>query len=276
MRDLLSSSLSRAVKDKVFWFCALAVSFLAVYALIQNYVYQIKFEETYALDGMLFGYNLFVPFQCAVFCSLFLGTEYDHGVIRNKLIVGHTRASVYLANLIAAFVASVLMSLACLAVCAVLGTPMYGWLKMPVGFMATILVSSLLMIAAVCAVCTLCAMLIHKKALLAIVLLMGTLALMAVAISLQAGLDAPEFYPYAAEMVDGELVMMDDVANPRYLSGLKRDIYQFIYDFLPTGQAMQYNRGQADHPVLMCLSSIAITAVTTAAGLAAFRRKDIQ
>ena len=276
MGDLLSSSLSRAVKDKAFWFCTLAVSFLAVYTLIQNYVYQIKFEEAYALDGMLFGYNLFVPFQCAVFCSLFLGTEHSDGVIRNKLVIGHTRRAVYLSNLATATVSAALMGLACFAVCLVLGVPMFGWVKMPTGFMVTILLCSLFMTVAVCSVCTLCAMLIHKKALLAIVLLLGTLAMMIVAIAIQGMLDAPEFFPYAMDIVDGEMVVLDDVVNPRYLSGMKREVYQFFYNFLPTGQAMQYNRGQADRPVLMCLYSVAITAITTLSGLAAFRRKDIK
>ena len=50
-----------------------------------------------------------MAFYCATFVSLFLGIEYEQGTIRNKLLVGHTRASVFCSNLIVCIVASVIM-----------------------------------------------------------------------------------------------------------------------------------------------------------------------
>lgn len=276
MGKLLSASMARTVKDKVFWVCVTALSVLVAYVCVQNYLYQMRYNTPYGLDMMLFGYNLFIPIQCAVFCSMFLGTEYADGTIRNKLVVGHTRRAVYLSNVVTAFVASVLMSLACFVVCLAMGVPLFGGPRMGVGWMLTILLGSLCMTAAICAICTACAMLIHKKAVLVLVLVLGMVALMLAAIAIQGMLEAPEFYPYAMDMVDGELVTRNDVPNPHYLTGAKRAFYQFLYDFLPTGQARQYHMGEAAHPWRMCLYSIAITVVTTIAGLAAFRRKDIK
>ena len=48
----------------------------------------------------------------AVFISLFVGSEYSDGTIRNKLVVGHSRMRIYLANLIVCSIACVLISLA--------------------------------------------------------------------------------------------------------------------------------------------------------------------
>ena len=277
MGKLLRAALPRVIKSRVFWVCTAGVSLAVLYVLIQNHSYNVRYDTAFPLDRMFFGYNLLVPIQCAVFCSLFLGTEYAEGVIRNKLVVGHTRTAVYLANLITVLIASSLMSLACLAVCAALGVPLFGGLKMSLGAAAAILAGSFFMTLATCSVCTLGAMTVHKRAVLAILLVLGAVGLLMIAAYLQDALEAPEYLPYAMGMsVDGELVMMDDVPNPRYLTGAARQVCQFLYDFLPTGQALQYRLGQAAHLWLMCLYSAVITAVTTIAGLAAFRRKDIK
>ena len=47
----------------------------------------------------------------SAFCSLFVGAEYSDGTIRNKIAVGHSRAAVYLANLVTCSAAGVLICL---------------------------------------------------------------------------------------------------------------------------------------------------------------------
>ena len=75
---------------------------------------------------------------------------------------------------------------------------------------------------------------------------------------------------------EGELVDAGEMENPNYLTGTKRDAYQFVADFLPTGQALAYNFDMIVHPWRMCLYSLLILAASTAGGLAAFRRKDLK
>ena len=45
----------------------------------------------------------------AILTSMFIGSEYSDGTIRNKLVVGHSRMRIYLANLIVCSVACVLI-----------------------------------------------------------------------------------------------------------------------------------------------------------------------
>ena len=64
--------------------------------------------------------------------------------------------------------------------------------------------------------------------------------------------------------------------NPHYLTGLEREVYQFLYDLLPTGQSLQYTTlGFTDPAKLMGLSAL-VAAVFSAAGAALFRRKDLK
>ena len=43
------------------------------------------------LDEVLLNYGVFHIVLAAVFSSVFIGTEYSGGTIRNKIIVGHKR-----------------------------------------------------------------------------------------------------------------------------------------------------------------------------------------
>ena len=44
------------------------------------------------IDNGFFGCALFIGIVMAVFCSLFIGTEYSEGTIRNKIIIGQKEA----------------------------------------------------------------------------------------------------------------------------------------------------------------------------------------
>ena len=59
--------------------------------------------------------------------------------------------------------------------------------------------------------------------------------------------------------------MSDPTPNPNYISGVKRTIYEFFVDFLPTGQGLQMWQLKIGNSVRMLLSSIVITILTTLA-----------
>lgn len=64
--------------------------------------------------------------------------------------------------------------------------------------------------------------------------------------------------------------------NPYYISGIQREIYEFVVDFLPTGQSSSLQNIKIGHPVRMLLSSLGITAAFTFGGLKLFQRKDLK
>lgn len=131
MRKLLSADLYRLKRDKVFWICFLGMLLYTVLGMLGNCGQALRDTAsfTYTLDMFYFIYNLPIGLLIAVFVSMFLGAEYGDGTIRNKLIVGHTRRDIYLANLVTNMVGGSLLLLAGL-IGGLCGIPFMGTWKM--------------------------------------------------------------------------------------------------------------------------------------------------
>ena len=73
---------------------------------------------------------------------------------------------------------------------------------------------------------------------------------------------------------EGNIGVGEPYPNPRYISGVKRQVYQFLYDFIPMGQAVHVADYTFEwyYPVY----SLLLIAITTVPGLLLFRRKDIK
>ena len=77
------------------------------------------------------------------------------------------------------------------------------------------------------------------------------------------------------EMSGGELIT-DMIKNPRYPKGLQRKIYQFLFDFLPTGQAAQIANLQVEHPVRLFSYSILLAVGCNLGGYLVFKKKNLK
>ena len=103
MNKLLRANFARVKRNKVFWgfvaFMAVFGAFLPIKQYMDSFSSQAE-TNTVSLNHVFFAYTLVIGVLCAVFCSLFLGTEYSDGTVRNKLMIGHRRSAIYLSNLI--------------------------------------------------------------------------------------------------------------------------------------------------------------------------------
>lgn len=275
MRKLLSANFCRLRRDKVFWICFLAMLAYVVLAMLGN-CHQALQDTTsfqYTLDMFYFVYAFPIGLLIAVFVSLFLGTEYSDGTIRNKLIVGHTRRDIYLAHLFTSMISGSFLLLAGIlgGLC---GIPFLGTWKMGSRVLFFWLIS-LMCMAAFEAIFTLIGMLCSNKAVSAVLSILLFLGLLLIAFNLYYCLAEPEVVNGIIITKEG-MQMGDPEPNPRYLTGLKREIYQFAIDFLPTGQCIEMEELTVVHPIRMIVSSVVITFVTTLGGILAFEKKDLK
>ena len=276
MRKLLSADVIRLKKDKILWG---AMAVLLVYSIFyilngcRQATSSAMAEYNYSLDRYYFQYALLIGMFCSVVTGMFLGPEYSEGTLRNKLIVGHTRPAIYLSNLIVSFLASVLL-LSVWLIGALVGVPTLGFLKMGTGVLLYLAVS-ICYLAAFSAVYTFIGMLVSRKALAEVGSLLFFFVLLFLGSFLYQCLQQPEFVNNIIITAEEGIKTTSPTPNPDYLTGMKREIYQFLADFLPTGQCIQMAELNLLHPLRMILSSLSITMITTAAGIFLFRKKNL-
>lgn len=275
MTKLLKANFLRLLKNRVFWLTTMFMFGLGVLIVCLRYSAIIRYNESAPLDSTLLEYVLFIGCCSAIFSSMFLGTEYSDGTIRNKLIVGHMRSSVYLSNWIINVSAAIIMIFAFLAPYCALGVLLLDAPIASLGDMLFLICISIFTVIAYASVYNMLSMLITKKSVSAILCLILFLVLFILAGAIQFKLDAPEFIQ-AYDMTANGIELTAPMPNPKYLQPDARKIYQFFFDLLPTGQSVQLSTFTVVHPYLMVLYSTAISVMTTAAGIFAFRKKDLK
>lgn len=276
MNKLLHAGFARLGRDKAFLICAAGMLAFGALVALNQYTEWVLYDVVPYLDNILFCYAMLMGIPCAAFCSLYIGREYSDGTIRNKLIVGHTRSAVYLSNLIVSIAASLLFCLAYLIGACGVGIPLIGFLHVSLKFVLILLLDSFVMTAAFCCLFTLMGMLNQNKAVVAVLSILLVFALLIAASYVNARLSAPEFYDNYVFTDSLGNIAAEQIPNEQYLRGMEREVYQFILDFLPSGQGMQITEMTAGHLLRMPLCSLGISIAATGVGLTCFRRKDIK
>ena len=279
MSRLLSADFAKLKKNKFFWLCMAGMAVFALFMKIMDYVSMREYSGSVpSFESLLLIYALVIGFLMAAFVSLFVGTEYRDGTIRNKLIIGHTRVSIYLSNLITCFAAGVMMCLAylipALAVSALLCRSDSTDFRM----LLLMILYSFVLTLAFTSLYTLAGMICQNKALTAVITILVICFFSVASIYISAKLNEPETYPEISALADGRTVTSArQVPNPGYVRGTQREVYQFLNDFLPTGQSVILTRGdtEASTPLLPVYSAC-IAVAASGIGIFIFRKQDIK
>lgn len=279
MRKLLSVNFSRLWKDKTFWLCMGAMLVYSVVYML-NGCRQATMDMTeynYSIDKYYFQYAIVIGGFCALFNSMFFGTDYSDGTIRNKIIVGHTRTSIYIANWMTSFTATLLILFVWL-IGALVAVPTLGVWKIGIPYLLAYLLISVMFVAVFSAIFTFVCMQSTNKAVTVVISVLLFLGLLLITSIIENALNQPEMTSGVLMTANG-IEMSDPSPNPNYVRGDTRRIYEFIIDFLPTGQGLQMWQLEIDNAVRMVrmlVSSVAITVLTTLGGIVIFKKKDLK
>lgn len=281
MNKLLSAEFARLKKDKVFWVFVGFMVAMAWFIVINTYLDLDMLERGYSvgLEGLLFRHIFFMGILTAAFSGLFIGTEYSEGTIRNKLVIGHTRRDIYLSSLIISITAGLIIYLSYILAAMLPGMILLGFSEgiiMETMLEAFLLI--LLMTAAFSAIFTMFSMLNQNKALNCVIVIIGAFAMLFFSAFIFSELERPEIweeYIYLDEET-GEVVKEPAEPNPFYVSGTKREVYEFLTQFLPSGQTYLIAQGDLSHGGKMAVYSILVIFGSSAAGMYCFQKKDIK
>lgn len=274
MNRLLHAGFARLIRKKIVWLSLIAMLVYEAISLYSAYGDSVKYDMKMSVDEILFLMMMILGIVISVFCSVFVGTEYSDGTIRNKMVVGRSRSSIYLSNYIVCAAGAVGIYLICLAVTAGVGFSLLD----PPQMETSVLLQSLLVGIFVClsysAIYNLLSMLISSKTYGAISCILIGFGFLFVAYYIYMMLGQPEMAQQVS-IIDGETVYRT-IPNPYFLIGTKRTVCEFLMDFLPGGQSVQLMQQSVTQPALLILYSAMIVVISNAAGMFFFRRKDIK
>ena len=279
MNKLLSANLLRLWKSKIYWFCVFAMLLFSACAMLLGCRQAaILLREGYSrdLDYYYFHTLPYFGFFLSVFAGLFLGTEYSDGTIRNKVVVGCTRTEIYLSNLICCAVATTTIY-AAWAIGGLVGIPTLGLWRVGLYGLAEYLVIGLFSVLALAAIFVFIGQLCSNKAITAVLSILAAIVLLLMASMLYNSLCEPETTTSGITIsAGGTLDFGEEIANPAYVGGARRVVYQALLNILPMGQAIWIADETVAQPILMIALSVAVIAVLTACGLILFRKKDLK
>ncbi len=284
MSRLFASTFFRMMKKIVFWILLICMFAYGVYSA-SNAASEAR--AGFALDGCFFEFTPFMGLAAAIFISLFIGAEYSDGTIRNKLVVGHSRMRIYLANLIVCSIACVLISLAYVAGVIMVGISKGGELLTETSVFSMCLICGLLVSVAFTSIMTMLAMLNTNKAGNVVVSMILALVLLVSSSYIYQRLGEPKMYDnYVSVNEVGVPTQVEQLPNPLYIDGTPRAVLEVINDLLPSGQAMQLadafdsegiaNKDIKNTPYRWMGNSLLVIILTSGMGIVLFWRKEIR
>ena len=165
-----------------------------IFMAAMDYISTLQYGDYEAqLTNVLFIYTLAVSILIPAFVGLFVGTEYSDGTIRNKMIIGHTRTSIYLSNLIVCSIAGLGLCISYMIGAFAVALPLYTIDPGILPGAAILVLCSFLMSIAFTALCTITAMLCQNKALTAVINILAACCLLVISIYIMSRLRQPRF-----------------------------------------------------------------------------------
>lgn len=277
MRNLLSAGFARLWRDKLFWLCTVFAVCLQC-GVMYNYYRECTAHQLEFVPGeILFTTMPFVCYLVAMIVSFVIGTEFSDGGIRSKISIGHRRSHIYLSQLLVCMTGACVMTSLTILASTALGLLLFAQVSELADFWGKAAGCLLLSAAAMTALCLLICILIGKKAAGAAACLMLVLAMVYGCAYLESRLNEPKIrQEYVKVDSYGKPIEVEEQPNPDYIGGTKRLLYNTVFQILPSGQVSRISNGEFEEAPVIAGNAVALILLTTAAGMAGLRRKDIK
>ena len=278
MNKLLKANFSRLKKETSLWVVAGGMLGIIIAQVIDRATMNIKGAviDSNTLNDVLFELMPAAGIFCALFIAPYLGKEYSDRTIRNKLVVGHKRGNMYLANYIACFIGSLFIYSMFFVGGFAVGIPLLGGWQGDISTLITYILMGICITAAFASIATMLCMLCSKRSVSAVVSIIIMFALIIAASTVYEALSTPETRQEIISYTLDGVEFGDPTPNPYYIDGFKRTVFEFIMQFLPTGQGILIVHEEVTNPVLNMICSIVITVVVNFCGIIAFKKKDLK
>ena len=253
MRKLLRANFSRLWHDRIFRLLSVLMAILGIFLTAVNVINAHRVGTVWMMDFSLLTCAILSPVLTSVFAALFIGSDYSGGTLRNKLIAGHRRSHIYLANLLTCSLAGIVLCIAFVIPQGTLGLLLGGKFQSAPAKLLFYWFLSLALMIAFAALFTLIAMLCQNKSHTVAGCILLVFVLFFFGGCIYSALSEPEYLPGYSYTENGVTVEEPEMKNPNYISGTKRQVYEFLQDFTPGGQMLQISNMNAETPAMLAL-----------------------
>ncbi len=298
MSKLLRANFICLWKNGSFWSCMAFVVVAACFMVVVEA--EVTSPEAVLFEGAVYVSMIFFIFICSI-----IGMDYNDGTIRNKIVAGHSRETIYFANLIVCVAVSIIMYLLWIILIAVFAAVKPWWnFEMPFSKMLPAIFYCFAALISYTAIFVLICMLVGKRSESIVVSFLLMVLLFIIAGRTCSVLEQPEYYVTMAESSidengEEQMEIIEREKNPRYVRGVTRMVYQFLNDFLPSCQICSisskfvvgmddmsdaYNNmnrpseyiQQEENRITPLLYSLLLIVLTNFFGIYFFRRKNLK
>lgn len=280
MSRLLRANFMRLAKNKPFYICTALMAFIGIYLPVTDYRKMITSGTAFSPDKNFFTFNVCMGVVAAFFISMFIGTEYSCGAMRNKIVTGQSRVKIYFANLITVYTALIIICAAYIVPYLCEGIPLLGNFRLYTAEQVCVMLVCIGFIVLAYAVIFLtAAMLVQNKASSAVGCIMAAYFLLFGGVYVNSCLIQEEFTDNVYLDENGETVREMHKPNPDYVDGTKRKVYEFINNVLPGNQSfsiMMWDGEDMSRIYKTEVYSSVLAAASMAVGIILFRKKDLK
>lgn len=286
MNKLLRANFFRLIKNKIFW-GIIVITLGITSVLLFNTIINNQGETKESIDRLLVMYMYFIGIAMAIFTSLFVGTEYSDGVLRNKIVIGHSRKHIYLADLITSIIVGLCIQLIYMLIVAVIGIPIFGTLQMTIEKFLFVIIDIVIIIITYASIFTCITLLCSDITVSTVSCMILVLIMFIASMALSSTANTMKYRETYIQTENGEIEVHQKL-NPDYPGDLKKNVAKTILYCLPTGQTSQIISQISKKPFQITnymsdaelktvfLYSVGVTIVITGVGMYCFKRKDLK
>ncbi len=241
MAKLLRACVRRYTHNTIFWIAAVLTIGLGI--SIAHSARMTYYDDALVIAQMLIH---------AIMISWVVGKEFKEGIFRNKVIVGHSKGRIFLAELISGVGIAFALYFLCAAIFVILN--FYEVPLLPASLIVKIFVDYVLLNMGLAAIFVTISCLFSQQAIIAILNIVLVLFMTTGSQRLYAQLSQPQYLEryetvnsewidengnirYKEVKVEGSEYLVD---NPTYVGGVKRDIYEAAYKLSPYGHIVEF------------------------------------
>ncbi len=258
MRRMLRADFARLKKSFAFRLSLVgmlltAAVFMGIQATAMDYF--VPLSRVIFLPMSMYGIAM------AAFVSVFVGTDFSGGFIRNKLLAAKKRGSLVLSQIVVSCTGCLIVYSAVTAFTAGAGRFFFEDNVDAAAFVRFFIMGMGMSVATGCLFTALTVLCGNKTR--AVVLCMGlAFGMLFLCLHTNSVLVQTEY--------------RNGALNPHYVGGIRRAICGILHDLNPCGQAAQLSAWEVWHPARALIMSLAVSAGSSAVGCLLFRRKDVR